>query len=193
MSCLIHEFQVKKTKKKGKRKKLTADDLEPLESESLVHLESRTARQARIEAMQAETQAVDGAVGGERQAERQLGSLTNSLRDMLEEEDSEVKKMEVEDEATESDEQDDVELQEAISRSRRVKNAQTAQPSSESILHMLQAKKKVCLCVVNSTVYIYRVSLCLKTKNWYCLFMVNNWMLFHYLLSITHFNVPVQN
>lgn len=138
---------MKKTKRKGKRKKLTADDLEPLENESLVHLESRMARQARIEAMQAETQAEDGGVGGEKQVERQFGSLTNSLRDMLEEEDLEVKKMEVEDEATESDEQDDVELQEAISRSRRVKMAQTAQPSSESILHMLQATKRVCVCV----------------------------------------------
>lgn len=153
MWFLLHNFQVKKTKKKGKRKKLTADDLEPLENESLVHLESRIARQARIEAMQAETETADGVVGGERQAERQPGSLTNSLRDMLEEEEPEVKKMEVDDEATESDEQDDVELQEAISRSRRAKIAQTAQPSSESILHMLQAKKKVCLCVVNA-IYI---------------------------------------
>ncbi|KAK3854519.1 hypothetical protein Pcinc_039010 [Petrolisthes cinctipes] len=136
--------KVKKTKKKGKRKRLTADDLEPLEEdESLVHLESRISRQARIEAMQAEALAADGAVGSEKKVERQPGTLTNSLRDMLEEEDEpDIHKMDVEDDAVESDEQDDVELQEAIARSRRAKVAQSAQPSSESILHMLQAKKE---------------------------------------------------
>lgn len=132
--------KVKKTKKKGKKKKLTADDLGPLENESLVHLGSRQARQARIEAMQAENQSeeVENGVAVPPIAR------AHTLRDLLEEE--EQVKMEVnkeeEVEAVENEEQDDVELQEAIGRSRRAKMTQTGQPSSERILQMLHSAKK---------------------------------------------------
>ncbi|XP_045599414.1 U4/U6.U5 tri-snRNP-associated protein 1 [Procambarus clarkii] len=129
--------KVKKTKKK-KKKKLRADDLEPIEEESLVYLGSSTARQARLEALEVNNDK-------ERLPADGLGTpsagRTHCLRDLLEEEDEKVKMEDDDDDvdAVES-EQDDIELQEALARSRRAKIAQSAQPSSEKILDLLKEK-----------------------------------------------------
>ncbi|XP_042862737.1 U4/U6.U5 tri-snRNP-associated protein 1-like [Penaeus japonicus] len=133
--------KVKKTKKK-KKKKLTADDLEPLEEDSLVHLGSRTARHARIEAMQADMQEDEDGVPLE--DAKPVGRKTVTLQDLLEEEEQPALKeeaMEVED--GQESEQDDIELQEALARSRRAKLAQAAQPSSERITEQLKKEKVV--------------------------------------------------
>ncbi|KAK8739182.1 hypothetical protein OTU49_003516 [Cherax quadricarinatus] len=127
--------KVKKTKKK-KKKKLTADDLEPVE-ESLVHLGSRNARQARLETLQINNDEVSFAADdlGKPSSDR-----TQTLRELLEEEEAEKVKMEVDNDEGNESEQDDIELQEALARSRRAKIAQAAQPSSEKILDLLKEK-----------------------------------------------------
>lgn len=135
-SEMISFRKVKKTRKK-KKKKLTADDLEPLEEDSLVHIDSRYARQARLDAMQdVDNNSSAIANSGESRPDR-----THSLRDLLEEEDDTVK-MEVDDNADEGaeSEQDDQELQEALARSRRALMAQGAPPSSEKILDLVKDK-----------------------------------------------------
>ncbi|KAG0695209.1 U4/U6.U5 tri-snRNP-associated protein 1 [Chionoecetes opilio] len=129
--------KVKKTKKK--KKKLRVDDLEPIGEDGLVHLESRHARLARIEARQAE----DGdEAPAEEGAARPGGFRTLSLKELLEEQDQ-VKAedfMDVVDDTGDDVEQDDRELQEALSRSRRAKIAQWNQPSSEKILDLVREK-----------------------------------------------------
>lgn len=128
--------KVKKTKKK-KKKKLTVDDLEPMEEDSLVHLDSRQARQARIEAMQTE----DGdEAGNEDGAARAGGGRSLSLRELLEEQDQVKEEEMAEAEEVPEVEQDDIELQEALARSRRAKMAQSNQPSSEKILEVVKER-----------------------------------------------------
>lgn len=131
--------KVKKTKKK-KKKKLTVDDLEPMEDDSLVHLGSRQARQARIEAMQA----VDGdEAATEDGAARGGGGWSLNLRDLLEEQDQVKEEEMAEAEEVPEVEQDDIELQEALARSRRAKMAQANQPSSEKILEVVKERSVV--------------------------------------------------
>lgn len=135
-SEMVSFRKVKKTKKK-KKKKLSVDDLEPVEEESLVHLGSRNARQARLEAMQV----TDDYNTTSDEAGKPTSGRTQTLRDLLEEEEERVK-MEEENELDEGveSEQDDIELQEALARSRRAKIAQEAQPSSEKILDLMKDK-----------------------------------------------------
>ncbi|XP_063612338.1 U4/U6.U5 tri-snRNP-associated protein 1-like [Penaeus indicus] len=134
--------KVKKTKKK-KKKKLTADDLEPLEEDSLVHLGSRTARHARIEAMQVDKEDEDED-GVPLEEPKPTGWKTVTLQDLLEEEEQpSVKEEAMEVEDGQESEQDDIELQEALARSRRAKLAQAAQPSSERITEQLKKEKVV--------------------------------------------------
>lgn len=132
--------KVKKTKKK-KKKKLTADDLDPIEEESLVHLASRNARQARLEALQI-TDDYNNVAGDE--AVKPTVGRTQTLKELLEEEEEKLKVEEADepDEVAES-EQDDIELQEALARSRRAKIAQVAQPSSEKIPELLKDKIEI--------------------------------------------------
>ncbi|KAG7154951.1 U4/U6.U5 tri-snRNP-associated protein 1-like [Homarus americanus] len=136
-SEMVSFRKVKKTKKK-KKKKLTADDLEPIAEESLVHLGTRNARQARLEALQVIDDDISD--GGQDQNTLNVGR-TQTLRDLLEEEEEKVK-MEIDDveEGNES-EQDDVELQEALARSRRAKIAQASQPSTDKILDLMKEKQ----------------------------------------------------
>lgn len=133
--------KVKKTKKK-KKKKLTADDLEPLEEDSLVHLGSRTARHARIEAMQANEEEEEDGVPLE--DTKPIGRKVVTLHDLLEEEEQPaVKEEEMEVDEGQESEQDDIELQEALARSRRAKLAQAAQPSSERITEQFKKEKVI--------------------------------------------------
>ncbi|XP_047491011.1 U4/U6.U5 tri-snRNP-associated protein 1-like isoform X2 [Penaeus chinensis] len=135
--------KVKKTKKK-KKKKLTADDLEPLEEDSLVHLGSRTARSARIEAIQVDKEDEDED-GVPLEETKPTGWKTVTLQDLLEEEEQllSVKDEAMEVEDGQESEQDDIELQEALARSRRAKLAQAAQPSSERITEQLKKETVV--------------------------------------------------
>ena len=130
--------KVKKTKKTKKKKKLNVDDLEPMEEEeSLVHLGSRHARQARIDALQIQDE--DEAATGE-VAVRMGGGRTLTLKDLLEEQDQ-VKEEEMPDaDDVPEVEQDDIELQEALARSRRAKLTQSIQPSSERILDVVKER-----------------------------------------------------
>lgn len=132
--------KVKKTKKK-KKKKLTVDDLEPLQEESLVHLGSRQARQARIEAMQVDGDELEAEEGSGRGGGGG-GGRPLTLRDLLEEQEQETVKQEKTADAEEGPdaEQDDIELQEALARSRRAKLAQKNQPSSEKILELVKER-----------------------------------------------------
>ncbi|XP_045118577.1 U4/U6.U5 tri-snRNP-associated protein 1-like [Portunus trituberculatus] len=129
--------KVKKTKKK-KKKKLSVDDLEPMEEDSLVHLGSRQARQARIEAMQ--TGEWDEAAAEDMAARLGGGGRSLSLKELLEEQDQVKEEQMAEAEEIPEVEQDDIELQEALARSRRAKMAQSNQPSSEKILDVVKER-----------------------------------------------------
>lgn len=128
--------KVKKTKKK--KKKLTVDDLEPMEEESLVHLGSRQARQARIEAMQSE--GWEEVAAEDMAARLSGGGRSMSLKELLEEQDQVKEEEMAEVEEIPEAEQDDIELQEALARSRRAKMAQSNQPSSERILDVVRER-----------------------------------------------------
>lgn len=130
--------KVKKTKKK-KKKKFLVDDLEPVEEDSLVHFGSRGARQARIENLEVEDEPADNK---NEESTSGIGRI-QSLREMLEEDDDKNVKMEVDDPTNDDveSEQDDIELQEALARSRRAKAGYSVQPSSEKIPEMLKSKQ----------------------------------------------------
>ncbi|XP_050691964.1 U4/U6.U5 tri-snRNP-associated protein 1-like [Eriocheir sinensis] len=133
--------KVKKTKKK-KKKKLTVDDLEPMEEDSsLVHLGSRHARQARIDAMQVDGDEAEAEEGsGKASGFTGSGFRSLSLKELLEEQEQ-VKEERIGDTEEVPDvEQDDIELQEALARSRRAKLAQKNQPSSERILEVVKER-----------------------------------------------------
>ncbi|XP_066987949.1 U4/U6.U5 tri-snRNP-associated protein 1 [Macrobrachium rosenbergii] len=131
--------KVKKPKKK-KKKKFQVDDLEPLEEDSLVHLGSHGAREARIDSLMVEHDAMPQSSSEAPQGAPRIHSLKEMLEEE-EEEDIEVK-MEVDGPTEDAEsEQDDIELHEAISRSRRAKIAHSLQPSSEKILDMLKGKR----------------------------------------------------
>ncbi|KAK7074644.1 U4/U6.U5 tri-snRNP-associated protein 1, partial [Halocaridina rubra] len=127
--------KVKKVKKK-KKKKFSLYDLEPLEEELLVHLGSHSARQARIETLKVESDE-DADVSSDAPRHR-------SLRHLLDEEEDAIVKMEVDEAAADEEadsEPDDIQLQEALARSRRAKLSHALQPSSEKISEMIKSVK----------------------------------------------------
>ncbi|XP_068217449.1 U4/U6.U5 tri-snRNP-associated protein 1-like [Palaemon carinicauda] len=135
-------FRKVKKPKKSKKKKFNVDDLKPLEEESLADLGSYGARQARIESLMVEN---DIPAPSSIEAP-QSGPRMHSLRELLEEEEEaeESVKMEVDTPMDVDDaesEMDDIELQEALARSRRAKLAHSLQPSSEKISEMLRSQR----------------------------------------------------
>lgn len=131
----------KKTKKKKKKKKmLTADDLQPLENDGEDLYTG--SRQARIAAMIAAEQNKEKSVNGDASKST---SRVKSLRELMEEEEDDTKMDVVEPEIpgreNSDNENDSVELQEALNRTRRAKLNQLHQPSSEQISNFIKLNK----------------------------------------------------
>ncbi|CAL4094493.1 unnamed protein product, partial [Meganyctiphanes norvegica] len=121
----------KKPKKKKKKKKFGVDDLEPIEDEGAQHLGSRAERRAMLE-VQDNSRDVEVSTGNP--ADR-----LKTLRELMEEDEPINHENEEEMEVDEA-ERDDIELQEALARSRRAKLAKKSKPNSESITDMLRRK-----------------------------------------------------
>lgn len=124
----------KKMRKKKKKKMLTADDLEPID-DGEVHHGSRASRGLRV---------IEGEKVQEEEVEpgEVVSAPTKSLRELMEEDDDEPKKMDVDDNDYNNDDlDDDFELQEALANSRKAKLAKEKQPKLEDIRDMLDSNE----------------------------------------------------
>ena len=140
----------KKVKKKRKKKKmLSADDLLPMDNNSAGNNDLFTgSRQSRIAAMIAAEQNKDKTALVVDQKSSSSGSgKVKSLRELMEEDDEDTHKMEVDSSTTvdgyerSDNELDSIELQEALVRTRRAKVNQTYKPSSEQISDFIKENK----------------------------------------------------